>query len=69
MICNKCGRRLKEDNEKIMLEDFVLIKKEWGYFSKKDGTVTELVLCEACFDWLEGQMEIPVTRRKQIELL
>lgn len=41
VICNKCGKKLVEENE-ILKEDYIRIKKEWGYFSKKDGIVWEI---------------------------
>lgn len=69
IICNKCGRRLQEDETEIVLEDFVLIRKEWGYFSKKDGTIWEMALCEKCFNWLEGELTVPIKKSNQSELL
>lgn len=68
IICNKCGKKL-EENAAIVLEDFISIKKEWGYFSKKDGIVWEMVLCENCADWLEKQMVVPVKKRNLTELI
>ena len=34
--CNMCGRKIifGERHDK---EDYLLIRKEWGYFSRKDG--------------------------------
>ena len=52
--CNQCGRVLRIEKG-ILKEDALIIKKEWGYFSKKDLEVHELVLCEACYDkWIRG---------------
>ena len=69
IICNKCGRVLQEDAALIVLEDFVPIRKEWGYFSEKDGTVWEMTLCEDCISWLESELVVPVTKTKQSEML
>lgn len=69
IICNKCGRKLEEDAAAVVLEDFVAIRKEWGYFSKKDGTVWELTLCENCFSWLEGELVVPIKKTNKSELL
>ena len=39
MMCNGCGKNINTGSDKdkdiIYLEDFVKIRKEWGYFSKK----------------------------------
>ena len=47
--CNMCGRKIifgeKQDNE-----DYLLIRKEWGYFSRKDGKRYTIRMCEECFD-------------------
>lgn len=69
IICNKCGRKLQEDAAKVVLEDFVLIRKEWGYFSQKDGTVCEMTLCERCFSWLEGELAVPIQKNEKTELI
>ena len=37
------------------------MKKEWGYFSGKDLKVHSFNLCEACYDRLLEEFEIPVT--------
>lgn len=49
--CNMCGKTIVfgEGHDK---EDYVLIQKEWGYFSNKDGKKYTLRMCEDCFDRL-----------------
>lgn len=47
--CNMCGRKIifGERHDK---EDYLLIRKEWGYFSRKDGKRYTIRMCEECFD-------------------
>lgn len=40
-------------------EDYVLIQKEWGYFSQKDGRKYTLRMCEGCYDRLVNECVIP----------
>jgi hypothetical protein len=65
--CNKCGRQLKVEND-LPKEDYVLIQKNWGYFSNKDTSVHTLLLCEHCYDLLAEQCVIPplVTQAKEL---
>ena len=58
MRCNKCGKNLLI-KQGIPREDFLYIKKEWGYFSKKDGKYQEFVLCEDCYDRMIEEFVIP----------
>ena len=68
MRCNKCGKLLVEMNS-VIREDYLHVVKEWGYFSQKDGTIQEFVLCEICADLLINEMVIPVTTRTKTEWL
>ena len=34
IYCNSCGKKI-ETTDNIKREDYLSIKKEWGYFSKK----------------------------------
>lgn len=68
LICNNCGRKLLIENG-IPKEDYVEIKKEWGYFSNKDGCTEHLVICEKCYDSITSDFKIPVDSYKTIELL
>lgn len=49
IVCNCCGKALRQKGDLIM-EDYLHLKKEWGYFSEKDGKVQEAHICEACYD-------------------
>ncbi len=55
--CNMCGKTIVfgEGHDK---EDYVLIQKEWGYFSNKDGRKYTLRMCEDCFDRLTSDCVI-----------
>lgn len=66
--CNMCGKKI-EQKQDMPIEDFISIKKSWGYFSKKDGTVQEFDLCEECCDTLIRGFQIPVTETEQKEML
>lgn len=48
MVCNCCGKKIYETKQ-----DYLYIKKQWGYFSDKDGSTFEMRICEECFDaWI-----------------
>ena len=66
--CNKCGRNLLTEND-IPKEDFLYIRKEWGYFSKKDGICHQILLCENCYDEIVNGFAIPPTEVEITELL
>ena len=57
-ICNKCGKKLLVHKE-IYYEDFIKVKKDWGYFSKKDGKTYSFILCETCADEFIDSFVIP----------
>lgn len=67
-ICNACGKKLQEENG-ILREDALIIKKEWGYFSRKDLELHDFVLCEDCYDKWVASLKIPVTVSKKKEVL
>ena len=45
-FCNQCGRALQYEND-ILREDILAVKKDWGFFSKKDLQVHSIV-CNSC---------------------
>ncbi len=67
LVCNQCGKELRFEND-ILVEDAFEAKKEWGYFSQKDLTLDQFVLCEACYDKIVGNFKIPVTRKEITEV-
>ena len=68
VCCNMCGKKIEIKNE-IPMEDFLSVKKTWGFFSGKDGLVHEFDLCEACYDELVRRFQIPVTETEIKEML
>ena len=66
--CNCCGKEIPK-KEGIYREDFLVVEKEWGYFSKKDGEVHHFNICETCYDqWVCGFVR-PVDSKERTELL
>lgn len=59
ICCNFCGRELRSE-QGILREDALFVKKDWGYFSKKDLELHEFVLCEDCYERLISKFKIPV---------
>lgn len=68
IYCNRCGNEIKIISD-IPHEDYVLVHKEWGYFSKKDGKTQEFVLCEECIEKLEREFAIPALWKDTTEML
>ena len=68
IVCNKCGKRV-EYIDGILKEDFCYVKKEWGFFSKKDLKVHSFNLCEECYHHLIENFVIPVKISQKIEVL
>lgn len=59
MICNCCGKEIYAE-EGLPTPEYLYVKKEWGYFSKKDGKIHEFRLCEVCYDEWIRHFQIPV---------
>jgi hypothetical protein len=68
IVCNICGKTIQVQNN-IPREDFIEIKKSWGYFSDKDGTKWSFNVCEDCADRLAEQFVVPVEVTENKELL
>lgn len=66
--CNCCGKILKIEKNTVC-EDFVRIKKSWGYFSKKDGITQEFVLCEQCIEKLVAGFTVPIEEYETKEMI
>lgn len=68
--CNCCGKEiLKTDHTDVALEDYVVIEKSWGYFSKKDGICQKMIVCESCFDAWTRSFTQPPQEVQERELL
>ncbi len=68
IICNCCGKEIKVAGG-IAMEDYLPIKKEWGYFSGKDGKLQECILCEVCWDTITSRFRVPVSATEITELV
>ena len=58
IYCNVCGKKLFVEKG-ILKEDAFEAKKQWGYFSKKDGMLHSFVICEKCYDDMIEKFVIP----------
>lgn len=67
LICNGCGRELKEENG-ILREDMFEGKKQWGYFSERDGEVDSFLLCEKCYQEMIKKFAVPPIVTEATEL-
>ena len=67
LFCNGCGRILKYQND-ILREDVFEGKKQWGYFSKRDGEIHSFLLCEDCYDEMVKKFVIPPMVTEATEL-
>lgn len=68
IVCNCCGREI-EIKHGIPIQDYLQVRKEWGYFSKKDGEIQEFCLCEDCYDKITGAFLYPVRSAEVTELM
>ena len=68
ICCNACGRELRTQ-QGVLREDALVVKKNWGYFSRKDLEVHEFVLCEACYDQIVSGFLKPVSVLPKSEVL
>ena len=67
LFCNGCGSILKYEND-ILREDVFEGKKQWGYFSKRDGEIHSFLLCEDCYDEMVKKFVIPPMVTEATEL-
>ena len=66
--CNMCGREILVNNG-IIKEGIFKVAYDWNYFSKKDGEVHNIAMCEACYDELIKQFKIPVYIEEITEMI
>ena len=68
IFCNMCGKEIKMKDG--WAEEGVLsVEKAWDYFSQKDGELHSFELCGNCYDQIAARFKIPVTVKRQTELL
>lgn len=68
VICNKCGKELKVDNQ-IIGEGVFSVDYKWGYFSEKDSENHKFDLCENCYDKIVSQFVYPIENKEYKELI
>ena len=68
VTCNCCGKGICVEPG-INMQDYLYIKKEWGYFSGKDGKIQEFNLCENCYDDMISRFRVPVKDTEMTELV
>jgi len=70
VYCNCCGKEIQmNENMQFAMEDYIVIEKSWGYFSKKDGIRQKMSICESCFDAWIGTFAQPPQEAQEQELL
>ncbi|OOB77288.1 MAG: hypothetical protein BEN19_02220 [Epulopiscium sp. Nuni2H_MBin003] len=66
--CNCCGKEIDLISKSAGHSDFLLVKKEWGYFSNKDLIEHRFNICEECYDkWIET-FKLPIEEFVMSEL-
>lgn len=47
--CDLCGATFNEELQKYETQDFIHIKKDFGYGTNLDGKIVEMDICPKCF--------------------
>ena len=68
LFCNKCGKQILIGNG-LAREDYVMVTKNWGYFSEKDGRRDTFCLCEKCYDVMIEAFVLPVSQEELTEFV
>ncbi len=68
MFCDCCKRKIHVENG-IVKEGVFSIDYSWGYFSKKDGEIHSIDLCEECYDRIMKENNISIFRKENSELV
>lgn len=68
MFCDCCNRKINVENG-IIKEGVFSIDYSWGYFSKKDGEIHSIDLCEECYDRIMKENNINIFRKENNELI
>lgn len=67
MNCTRCGKAIQVSG--LHKEEYVEITKPWGYFSRKDGQIHHLILCESCYDEITASFVEKIQIEEETELL
>ncbi len=57
ILCNKCGKKINFKH-KFKRQDYLDVKKNWGYHSDYDGQVHSFQICRECYKELINSFEI-----------
>jgi len=68
IICNHCGCESAAVNG-LIRKDFLSVKKDWGYFSSRDGETDCWDLCEACYQEIVSGFKIKMETSDTTELM
>lgn len=68
LICNRCGKEIVLHNG-LPKEGVFHVRYAWDYMSEKDGMEDTFDLCEACYDHMVKEFQIPIIRREVTEYL
>lgn len=66
--CNLCGKEIQL-KDGVAKEDYLHIRKNWGYFSNKDGKTHDICVCENCYDKWVKSFKYPLSAEETIELI
>ena len=59
IFCNKCGNEIKI-NSNGYHDDFLEVKKSWGYFSFYDGETHSFDICQNCYNEFTESFKLPL---------
>lgn len=68
MFCDCCKRKIQVENG-IVKEGVFSVDYCWGYFSKKDGQIHSVDICEECYDRIVKENHLSVLRKENTELI
>ena len=68
VVCNACGKELLVENG-ILKDECIHVDHDFGFFGAKDGESEKFDLCEACYERLTADFQIPVERQERKELI
>lgn len=67
VVCNVCGQDIGDIH--VPKVDFVRVSKKWGYFSEKDLTTHEFIMCEKCYDRIIEKFAVKPNVKRTVEAM
>lgn len=68
IVCNCCGREIAPADASEQAA-FLVVRQEWGYFSKWDGCCHSFDICEDCYEKMMENWMYPPVIEERTELL